>query len=273
MPVTTTQLTTLVELWSRRSAPESYDIVRALNLAKELEAGSAVAPAVLSLAYRLVQDIHAAVGWQLPRSVGLPRCKSARASVRHTCSLLVEQVSSQLVSSDGEVALLGALGVSQSLFGCWDSLPAQGELLVRLDDDCVDHHPSSVFALRNVRWIGAGALPESARDHLRPAVLRDRTVFVPSPEMVAAQTDGSSPEPVDLEGLVFCAAAHQATHADRWGLVLDLAKELERGRTPVETAMKLGITDWLGLSIGPVARLSVTLRGFLGKTRTALFSM
>jgi len=272
MSVSITQLTTLVELWSRHSEPESYDVVRSVSLAQALETGPPSPPAVLALAYRLVQEVHNAVGWRLPENAAFSRCKSGLASVKHTCGLLIEEVCTQLASSEGKVALIGALGMSRSLFGYWDVLPAQGEVLVCLGDDRPDPRPSSPFSLRGVRRVGSGTLGDEALEQLRPAVINGYEVLVPSAELVSAGTNGQNLEPGDLESLVFCAAVYHAAQTDHWDRVLGLAEALGRGRAPVEAAMRLGITDWLGLSIGPITRLSVTLRDLLGRKPTALFS-
>jgi len=270
-PVATavSDLTTLVELWYRRQEPESYDHMAALNLASRLEADPEANPAVQGLAWRLAEEVHRAAGWSMPSTPKLPRCCSAAASVRHANTLLVEEVRSELRRENGRVVLLGALGASEALFHCWDALPGHGEVLVGLDRGDAKALPASALDQHGVRWAGPGDLGESLARHSRPQTLGGLAVYVPAPELLVARAQGLARSGNDLTALVFTAAAYATTQAGRWEEALHLAKRLGHGRSPVETAMQLGITDWLGLSVGPITRLSVGFRSLLHSHRNA----
>jgi hypothetical protein len=263
----TTDLATVLDVWHRRQEPESNDLVRAVRLAERFESDPESPQVLLALAYRLVSDVHEAAGWALSPQLKLSRGASAAASVRHSCTLLREKVASELRRVDGAVLLWGALGASQSLLGCWDALPAQGEVLVRLDQPDPNPFPGDPFGARGVRWAGTGELGEVLRQHARSTHLGDRQVLVPAPALYVALGNGVHPGGAEVAALVFCAAAKAVSEAGSWDAALGLAHSAGRGRAPVETAMLLGITDWLGLSVGPITRLSVAFSRLAGRRR------
>lgn len=267
MNATILHTTALYEIWQRRHEPESNDLIQVLRLAGILESDTKAPQALLGLAFRLAHDVHEAAGWAIPAGVHLARCFSAATSVRQTALMLLEEVRPHLRRVEGPVALLGALGASQALFGCWDMLPAQGEILVRLGDGQADPVPNAPLSQHGVRWTGAGHLGEDLQEWTTPATLVDRQVLVPKPELLVARANGLDEESPDLAAVVFCAAAYLTAGAGTWAQALELSRDLGRARAPVETAMRLGITDWLGLSVGPITRLSVNVRGLLGGHR------
>ena len=269
MAASITQLTTLVELWQRRHEPESHDLLRALRVAEELERDPATPQVLLALAQRLVLDVHEAAGWSVPGNLFLPRCTSASASLRQTYTLAADHVLREVRNVREPVILMGLLGASQSAFGCWDALPTQGEVLVRVGDRRADSYENIPLNQHGVRWAGAGEHGRLLDLHTRSVALGDRKVLVPNPELLVARAHGLPSNPNDVNCLVFCAAAYAAATAGHWDQALELAGELGHGRAPIEIAMRFGITDWLGLSVGPITRLSVTLRGLVKPHRSA----
>jgi len=256
---------TAFEVWERRHEPESADLLRALRLAERLESDQDAPLALLSIAHRLVVDLHEAVGWRVPAGVRLSRCASVSASIRHGCSLLLERVRAELGRPDGTVILWGPLGASKALFGCWDALPAHGEVLVRVDDRDLDPLPSDPLGQHGVRWAGTGELGRVMAHRSVPTTIGERQVLVPSPGLYVALANPLRGDESGVAALVFCAAARAVATAGAWVETLELAHSLGRGRAPVETAMRLGITDWLGLSVGPVTRVSVALSRLVGR--------
>jgi hypothetical protein len=260
-------LTTLIEVWQRRHEPESYDLVRTVRIAQDLEADPGSLDVFLALAFRVVQSTHEAAGWETPRGLQLPQCSRAAASIRESCSRLGDSVAAELHGSAGDVVLMGALGASQSLFGCWDVLPAQGEVLVRLGDRTTKPSLTVPLAQNGVQWAGVGELGDVLESMTNATELAGQPVRVPRPELYLAHAHGVPSDPDELNALIFCAAAYAVKTTGQWDAALALSKELGNGRTPVEIAMRLGVTDWLGLSVGPITRLSVTFKNLLGHSR------
>ena len=207
---------TLLEVWDRRHEPESHDLLRAVRLAERLEADPEAPQALLALAHRLVVDVHEAVGWQTPNGVKLARCASAAASIRHGCTLLLDEVRAELGRADKPVVLWGPLGASWVLFGCWDALPAHGEVLVRPDGRDLDLLPSNPFGQHGVRWAGTGDLGDVMANRTEPATLADRDILVPHPSLYVALVNGLQGDGSEIAGLVFLAAARAVTRANGW---------------------------------------------------------
>ncbi len=261
MPCDILHLTTLVELWSRRRAPVSADLQRALHIARNC-CSDATAPLwIRSIAWQLVHDGHEAAGWEIPKTENLSPCLAAAASIRHGCSILTTEVAGQVRAMDGPVVVLGAFGAGRSVFGKWDLLPTAGAVLVPLTYDTSDLPSATNFNVRNgIFWASAGRHKELLAENCTEAQLSDCRVLVPSPALVVARTSATDLELGSVGSLIFCGAAFNAASNGHWQTAKTLARRLESKTTPLELAMRLGIDQWLGLKVSTRKRMAFVIR-------------
>jgi hypothetical protein len=256
-----THTTTMVELWSRKSAPESADLQRALHIARRCTDEADSPLWMRSLAWQLVRDSHEAVGWEIPKTDKLSQCRAAAASVRHACSLLHEEMISQIDNVDGPILVLGALGAGRSLFDRWDAIPSIGAVLVPFDRDDDSLPSASDFNThRGVMWAGAGRHAARLRSLGTAAEIGGREVLVPGPEIIMARTHVRDIDPASLGALVFTAAAHQAATTGIWSRAESTARAMEAELSPTEFAIRLGIDRWLDLKVSKGKRLALAVK-------------
>ncbi len=252
----------LVELWSRRGDPGADDVRRALEIARSLNGDSSSPTALRSLAFRVLREIHDATGWQEPADEPLPLCTSAAASVRQTNALLMDEVLRAIRSVDCPVLVTGTLGASRSLFGRWDVLPAKGVMLVALGEETGPGNAllDSMYKVRGVRWANPPAGLRDLALSWPTVTLRDRQVRVPSADLLTVCAGRSALRAEDCETLVFCAAAFGVAGDGRWSEIESLAATMDAPGVPTESALRLGLDEWLHLDLGSARRLGVSLK-------------
>jgi hypothetical protein len=260
----------LVELSQRRHAPRSADLQRGLHHARVFEADPSTPIALRSLAWQVITESHAAAGWPMPDGERFPSCCGGAASAKHGCAMLMQDVAEQVSTIDGPVLLLGALAASRSVFGDWNTLPASGAFLVPLDADAGNRPPADVYRSPvGVRWGAPGDLRKVFARRSTKVELSGVEVLIPTPELITARTAGCANQPVDLECLIFVAAAHASVLAGKWADAVSIAPRLGPKNLPLDTAMGLGIDRWLGLKISAPRRAAIALRRLLGHGRAA----
>ena len=258
-------LQVLIELWSRRHSPATADLTRAVGIAEALDRERTTPLAIKALTYRIVTELHASAGWEMGDALPLASCRSAATSVAQTSHLLLAEVGAHLEGAAGPVLILGVLGAGRRIFGRWDALPTAGCLLVPLFDFDGELPSGSEFPVhRGVRWSTSTRHHDLLARGAEDAELDGRAVKVPDPVVTAARACVRAGDPFAVEGIVFAAAAHAACSEGRWGEVVSIASRLGHGRSPVDTAVTLGLDRWLGLEVGPLTRLGVGLRRVLG---------
>ncbi|MEE4272265.1 MAG: hypothetical protein V2I67_11350 [Thermoanaerobaculales bacterium] len=256
-----THITTMIELWSRKSAPQSADLQRALHIARRCHEEADTPLWMRSMAWHLVRDCHHAAGWEIPATDKLSQCRSAAASVQHSCSLILEDVAGQIDNVDGPVLVLGLLGATRSLFGSWNAVPANGCVLVALHDDNSNLPSSTAFNIhRGVIWADRGRYADLLEDCCTPAELSGRQVLVPAPEIIIARTRAKDLTSFDLGSLFFTAAAHRTATAGRWDHAEAAARTMNAATSPTELAIRLGIDQWLDLKIPAGKRLTLAVK-------------
>jgi hypothetical protein len=253
----------MVELWARREEPETVDIRRVLHAAEVLENDPSSPTHLRAFAWHLAVETHKAVGWDLPADVSLASCRAAAASLSHSASLLIDQITEQVHGLASPVLLLGAFAASRSIFGRWDLLPASGSLLVSLDLE-EEGRPdwADLPEIHGIRWVAPGRLREVYEQHASPVALNGDQVLVPDTELIVARSYSRSLGPEDPEALLFCGAALAAADDDAWAEVTRIAKVLGHRDSPTEVAVELGIHDRLGLEVGRARRFSMALGRF-----------
>ena len=242
----------MVEIWARRDEPETADLRRVIHAANALQDDPSSPVHLRAFAWRLVVDTHRAAGWSLPTDVSFASCRAAADSLFHACSLLTAEVAAQLRGADGPSLLLGGLADSQSVFGRWDLVPADGAVLVALDrreETYVD--PADLPVTNGVHWVGAGASHQLYRQLTTTATLETSEVLVPRPELVAARVANAGLRPDDPAALVFCGAAFVT---EDWDEVTRIAKGLGRAPALYEAAVALGLEQYLGVKAGGVQK-------------------
>jgi len=252
----------LVELWSRRADPSTDDVRRALEVARALNGNSSSPTALRSLAWRVLREIHDAAGWQDPDEEPLPLCTSAAASARQTNTLLMDEVLREIRTVDLPVLVTGTLGASRSLFGRWDVLPANGVMLVTLGDQTGPGETllESMYKVRGVRWANPPAGLRDLALSWPTVTLRDRQVRVPSADLLTVCAGRSALRAEDCETLVFCAAAFGVAGDGRWSEIENLAAAMDAAGVPTQSALRLGLDEWLHLDLGSARRLGVSLK-------------
>ena len=254
----------MVELWARREEPETADIRRALHAAEVFENDPSSPTHLRAFAWHLAVEIHKAVGWDLPTDLNLASCRAAAASLSHSASLLIDQITEQIHGIASPVLLLGAFAASRSIFGRWDLLPASGSLLVSLDlEEEGQPDGADLPEVHGIRWVAPGRLREVYEQHASPVALDGDQVLVPDPELIVARSYSRSLGPEDPEALLFCGAALAAADDDAWAEVTRIAKVLGHRNSPIEVAVELGIDGRLGLEVGKVRRSMLALHRLL----------
>jgi hypothetical protein len=265
MALETRHALSLIELSARRGEPASADLQRALHLARLFETDRTVPLAYRSLAWHVIIESHQAAGWAMPEGERFPVCCGAAASARHGCALLTQEIVEQVRSVDGPVMLFGAMAASRSVFGNWSIFPATGAFLVPLDGKGRLLPRANVYhGAVGVRWGSAGDLREVFERHSTRAELAGVEVLIPKPQLIAARTAGCSDNPASLECLIYCGAAHAAVRAGRWRDTRRIAPRLGSDHAPLEAAYRLGIDQWLGISIPAPRRALLAVRRLLG---------
>jgi hypothetical protein len=261
----------MVEIWARKDKPQTADLQRALHAAKVLENDPSSPIHLRAFAWRLAVETHRAVEWDIPADVNLASCRAAAASLSHSASLLIHEISKQVRGIESPVLLLGALAASRSVFGRWDMVPANGALLVSLDleEEQGRADGADLPEVHSLLWAAPGKLREVYEQNASPVALDSVNVLVPHPELVAARGNFQRLRPEDFETLLFCGAALASVAAGRWTQVLRIAKILGHPATPLEIAVSLGIDERLGLEISRPRRLSLAVRRFLRRPPTS----
>ncbi len=254
----------MVELWARREEPQTADIRRALHTAKILENDPSSPTHLRAFAWHLAVESHQAVGWDLPSDVSLASCRAAAASLSHSASLLIDEITEQVHGIASPVLLLGAFAAGRSVFGRWDLVPASGTLLVSLDLE-EEGRPdgADLPEIHGVRWVAPGKLRDVYEQHASPAALDGDQVLVPAPELVVARITSRGLGPEDPETLIFCGAALAAADDGAWADVMRIARSLGHRDSPFELAVELGIDGRLGLDVGRGRRSVMALRRFI----------
>ena len=260
----------MVEIWARKSEPQTADLQRALHAARVLENDPSSPIHLRAFAWHLAVETHRAVEWDLPADANLASCRAAAASLSHSASLLIHEISEQVEGNTSPVLLLGALAASRSVFGRWDMVPANGALLISLDLEEEDGRPdgADLPEVHSLRWAAPGKLREIYERHASPAALNGTQVLVPHPELVAARGNFQQLQPETPETLLFCGAALASVAAGRWAEVTKIARALGRPTAPLEIAVSLGIEDRLGLKISRTRRITLAIRRFLRRPAT-----
>ena len=261
MPISIRLLQTMVEIWARKDEPETVDLQRVLHAAEVLENDPSSPTHLRAFAWHLAVATHEAVGWDLPSDVSLASCRAAAASLSHSASLLIDEVTEQVHGIENPVLLLGAFGASRSVFGRWDVLPASGALLVSFDleEEGQPDRPD-LSEIHGIRWVAPGRLRKVYEKHASPSALNGDQVLVPRPELVAARSTFRPLRPEDPETLLFCGAALAAASSGHWPDVLRIATSLGHRNAPLEAAVQLGINDRLGLEVSTARRSMLALR-------------
>jgi hypothetical protein len=258
VPISSRLLQTIVEIWARKDEPETADLRRVLHAAELLDGDPSSPTHLRGFAWRLVVETHRAAGWDLPSDVSLATCRAAADSLSHASSLLISDVAAQIHGVGGPVLILGGLAESRSVFGRWDLLPANGAVLVLLDQSEEGRAGSADLpAASGVRWASPGDHRRLYAEHTIPATLNGDQVLVPCAELVAARIADRTLRPEDPAALVFLGAIFAAGD---WADVLRIAKRLGRATMPNEAAVALGLDSYLGLVTGKVQRWSNALR-------------
>lgn len=255
----------MVEIWARKEEPHTADLQTALHAAKVLESGPSSPTHLRAFAWHLVVETHHFVGWDIPADASFASCRAAAASLSHSASLLVDEISEQVRGIASPVLLLGALAASRSIFGRWDLLPANGALLVSLDLEQGASRPdgADLPEVHSLRWVAPGRLRELYEEHASPTALNGDQVLVPNPELIAARSTFRILRPQDPETLIFCGAAHASVIRGRWNDVKKVARVLGHRGAPTEIAVSLGIDHRLGLQISRQRRAVLALRRLL----------
>jgi len=249
----------MVEIWDRKDELQTADLRRVLHAANNLEDDPSSPTHLRAFAWHLVVETHRAAGWNLPSDVSLASCRAAAASLSHSASLLINDISEQVHGVAGPVLLLGALGASRSIFGRWDLLPADGAFLIALDDE--DEAIATTFSeAHGIHWAAPGRLRSIYGANSIPVALNGDQVLVPLPVLVTARSYSRSLGPEDPEALLFCGAALAVANDDAWADVTRIAKVLGHRDSPIEVAVELGIDDRLGLEVGKARRSMIALR-------------
>lgn len=261
MPCEVSHITTIVELWARREAPQSADLQRALHIARRCCDDPQSPIWVRSMVWRLVETSHRAVGWQIPDGINLVPCRAASASVGHGHALLIEELTGQLDNAEGRVMVLGALGTCRSVLGTWDAVPTLGAVLIPFDIDADDLPSATNFNLhKGVVWAEPGRYRDTLLRHSIEVLFNDRPALVPDPLLVLARTRLSDVLPIGIGSMIFAAAAHQIKSAGSWSDADKLAKTIQSQHGPTELAVRLGIDRWLGLEVGTGRRMAIAIR-------------
>ena len=255
----------MVEIWARKEEPQTADLQRALHAASVLEQDPSSPTHLRAFASHLVVESHHFAGWDLPANASMPRCHAAAASLSHSASLLIDEISEQIEGIASPVLLLGALAASRAIFGRWDLLPANGALLVALDPEHGQGRPdgSDLPEVQSLRWVAPGKLRQLYETHSSPAALNGARVLVPHAELIAARSTVQPLRPEDPETLIFCGAAFAAMTGGRWSEVSRMARILGHRGAPTEIAVSLGIDHRLGLQISRQRRAVLALRRLL----------
>ncbi len=268
MAVTIGFLQALVELWHRRHEPAGPDVPRALSIARSLEADATAPPFLKSFVWYLVNHVHDAAGWSIPPNEAFPQCHAAAISVAHGCELMLYEVTSEVRKAQAPVMALGVLAAGRSLFGRWDMLPARGALLLPLDTDLDESTFVDAFTSQlGVRWGHAGSLRKPLLANSKGSALNTLPVHVPTPELIAARAAAKPTGPEDLETFLFCAAAYATVRRGTWNHTVELARQIRRDGAPLDAAIRLGLTDWLGIDVPPLARIRIKVRNILSASR------
>lgn len=262
MPISTRLLLTLVEIWARRDEPQTADLRRVLHAAKVLQDNPSSPTHLRAFAWRLVADTHRAAGWNLPPDVSLASCRAAADSLSHASSLLRAEVAAEVSDAGEAVLLLGGLADSQSVFGRWDLVPAEGAVLVALERrQEVRLNPADLPITNGIHWGWAGSKHEIYQRNTMTANLDGTEVLVPRPELVAARVADHGVRPEDPAALVFCGAVFGGDPDE----IRQLATDLGRTSELAETAAMLRLDGYLGLETGGLQKRIRNLRRKVGR--------
>lgn len=261
MSVAIRHIRAMIEIWTRKDEPETDDLRQALHIAKLLEDDPSSPVHLRAFAWNLAVETHAAVGWDLPPDLNLASCRAAAASLSHSSSLLIDEITQQIHGVSGPVLLLGPWAASRSLFGRWDLLPATGALLVSFDpnEEGLPEAPG-LGATRGVRWASPGRGRGVYEEHAFPAHLNGDQVLLPDAELIAACSISRGLGIEDPEALIFCGAALDAAYDGAWSEVTRIAMAMGHSDSPVAIAVELRFDRHLGLNIGRVQRIKFALR-------------
>lgn len=263
MVISTRLLLTMVEIWARKEEPETADLRRVLHAARVLDENPSSPTHLRSFAWRLVVETHRAAGWSLPAEVSLASCRAAADSLAHACTLLITDVTEEIRGVRGPVLLLGGLADSQSVFGRWDLIPAEGAVLVALERESAGHGgPTSLTPSHGIRWASAEQCRELCEEPAVTANLVGTDVLVPRPETIAARIADRIPQPEDPAALVFCGAAFATKD---WSDTTRIATNQGRASELTEAAVKFGLDGYLGVQTGGLMQWFKSLRRSVGR--------
>ena len=247
----------LARLWQLRNEPESSAPRDALELAEVLGARHETPPPLLALAWRTVETIFETLGWAMPSSPELARCRSAALSARQTAWATIERTLSELPPDSEAVLVLGSLGLSTGALGVPDILPSQGALLVRMNGGGPsDASATGVPTTTGVRWASPGRLTRMMEGACEPYDLGGHTVLMPSPALVAALTARGCTGGNVLDRLLFAVAWHRVSGESEDLRSLETTAVAGSRRLLDAAAWSLG----LGPRPGLVTRLQLALR-------------
>lgn len=252
-------ITGLAELWGRISDPEAQDLLRSLRLARLLEANLDTPPALLGLAWRLVEAEHEAAGWEVQPGTPLHRCEEAATAARRRWPPMRDTILTEVRADPAEVVVIGAPAASRILFRGWDVLPPDGLELVLLATAGTARQVEGPDG-RQVRVRPAGELFNLFEANSGSADLEGSPVRLPTVPLLGALAAGGIGSPTGIDAVVFAAAAARAVDEHLWDTVEQLAELFGAEHAPRRAAARLGLTDRLGLEATGVARLKRTLR-------------
>ncbi|GEM_PF-3531150 len=260
----------MVELWVRRNEPAGRIPRHALRLAEKVAGNPDSVPAELALAWTIVNDVYTTLEWEIPASPRLARCRSAAVSVAQSAGMVVDEVLRHLDTENGDVMLLGDLGLALSLFGRPDVFPARGAILVRLGQD--EKEPVSaggIPASQGVRWAESGRLREVFTETSIPGRLRERQVFLPDAGLITALTASSAADGDRLTGILFCFAAHLTTRSGHWDSAGSTARNLGSVDRLAAAAWRWGLQPDPSLGSPFLLRLRALTRKLVGASQKA----
>jgi len=261
MSIAMRHIQAMVGIWARKDEPQTADLKRALRYASILEEDPDSPTHLRAFAWHLMVETHQSVGWDLPADLHFASCRAAAASLSHSASLLLDEITEQIHGIESPVLLLGAFPAGRAVFGRWDLVTAGGALLVSLhpNDEGLPDAPG-LGAAHGIHWASPGRGREVYEEHAFPVTLNGDQVLLPDPELITACSASRGLGPEDPEALIFCGAALAAADDGAWSEVTRIAKTLGHPASPTEVAIELRFEGRLGIEVGKARRSMFALR-------------
>ncbi len=236
-------LPSLASLWLRRQDPAGHVPRRALRAAERVGADPASPCALRALAWALVEEVYAALGWPLPASPELAACRSAATSARQTALAVAGRVVEALAAGGGRTAVGGELGLALAVLGRWDVLPARGAVLIPLEPGGDEVSATCMPLAPGVRWAAGGRLLEELASNAVAADLAGARVLVPRPEHAAVYLARPAADGDAAAAALLGVARERCLAAGTWEWAAELAARAGRGRALRDALRRWGLVQ------------------------------